>query len=326
MRNKDKNRCYRYFCVPLIKHRVRIGIIVNSISRKKKYFYRHVYPQLSRHQVVDVWETQAAGHATTLARDAANEGYTLLLSAGGDGTLHQVLNGIRQSRCNTYPTLGVIPLGTGNDFAHLANMHLKKTNWSKLLQLPVQAIDLGVVRHGTGLQNTTYFINAASLGLGPEVVRRLANGARSLGPLLTYVLAIARSFFGNRPLPLTIATDCWVWQGKMRVCAVANGQSFGARIYIAPGASVTDGRLNTFIAGEVSLADFLKYLGSLKAGKKIPDPRIHYGTALRANIDSPLPLWLEAEGELVGTVPAEITVLPSAQPFIGQLGRTDISA
>jgi YegS/Rv2252/BmrU family lipid kinase len=304
---------------------VRIGIIVNRISRKKKFFYRHVYPALARNSVVDVWETEAAGHATALAREAANQGYPVLLSAGGDGTLHQVVNGIRQSRCRTWPTLGVIPLGTGNDFARLANMHLTKTNWGELLQQPVHAVDLGVIRHGAALQNTTYFINACSLGLGPEVVQRLANGSRVLGPFLTYVLAIARSFVTNRPLPLSITTDRFSWQGNMRVCAVANGQSFGASIYIAPQASVTDGCLNTFIAGEVSLLDFLKYLGSLKNGIKISDPRLHYGTALRAGINSLLPLWMEAEGELVGQVPAEITVLPSAQPFIAQLGQPPIS-
>jgi YegS/Rv2252/BmrU family lipid kinase len=298
---------------------MRIAVVLNGISRKKAAFYRTVYPQLARAGTVDVWETQTSGHAIELARAAADLDYPVVLAAGGDGTLHQVLNGLRLSQRPQLPILGVVPLGTGNDFARLMQLHLHRTDWLRRQLAPPQAIDLGCIRFGRALGETRYFINACSTGLGPEVVQRLASGSRALGAFVTYFIAIAQTFLANRPQPLTVTTDTFTWTGKMRVAAVANGKSFGNQIYIAPEARVADGRFNTFIAGEVTLLDFLKYLGQLKSQKTIRDPRIQYGMATRVVLESPTRLWIEAEGELVCQLPAEITLLPAAQRFLGAI-------
>ena len=101
--------------------------------------------------------------------------------------------------------------------------------------------------------------------------------------------------------------------------AVANGRAFGNQIYIAPEASVTDGKLNVFIAGEFSLTELLKYLLQLKMGKIIRNERVYYGTARTVGLESIEPLWLEAEGELVCQLPADISLLAAAQPFLGMV-------
>lgn len=304
---------------------MRVAVILNGVSRQKAGFYRHVYPGLAQGAEVEVWETRASGHATELARHAADHGFDLVLAAGGDGTLHQVLNGLRMSK-QPVPVLGVVPLGTGNDFARLMNVQLRHTNWAQFLHAAPRPIDIGQIRFGEGLAETRYFINACSVGLGPEVVHRLAASSRVLGPFITYFLAIAQTFLRNRPLPLTLTSDHTRWSGNMRVGAIANGQSFGNKIYIAPQASVVDGRLNTFVAGEVTLTDFLRYLNKLKNRKIVPDARLHYGVATFVRLESSEPLWLEAEGELVGQLPAEVTVLPGAQRFLDVIGLPDKSA
>lgn len=296
---------------------MRVAVILNSVSRKKAGFFRYVYPALAQVATVDVWETRAQGHATALARQAAEEGFPCVLAAGGDGTLHQVLNGLHSGTQANLPTLGVIPLGTGNDFARLMNLELKKTNWAARLLAPPQHIDIGKIRFGDGLGNTRYFINACSVGLGPDVVHRLAGSSRRLGPALTYLLAILRTFFTNRPQQVSVVTNSMVWSGRLRVGAVANGRAFGNQIYIAPEASVTDGKLNVFIAGEFSLTELLKYLLQLKMGKIIRNERVYYGTARTVGLESIEPLWLEAEGELVCQLPADISLLAAAQPFLG---------
>jgi diacylglycerol kinase (ATP) len=296
---------------------MRIAVIVNGVSGKKASFYRHVYPALATVGTVDVWETLAPGHATELALLAANQEYQVILAAGGDGTLHQVLNGVRSSTQGSHAVLGVVPLGTGNDFARFQNLHVRHTDWRQRVLAPPQLIDVGQIRFGETEKESRYFINACSVGLGPEVVHRLATGSRALGPFATYFLAIAKTFLANRPQPLMFQADTFSWSGKMRVGAVANGQSFGNKLFVAPDALAADGQFNTFIAGDVTLVDFLKYLPALKQKKKVKDPRVHYGTASRIRWESSVPLWVEAEGELVGRLPVAITLLPRAQRFLG---------
>lgn len=304
---------------------MRVAVILNGVSRKKALFYRHVYPGLARAAEVEVWETRGPGHATELARQAAEQAFEVVLAAGGDGTLHQVLNGLHTATLPP-PILGVVPLGTGNDFARLMHARLRAVDWAQCLQAPPQRVDIGQIRFGEGLNETRYFINACSVGLGPEVVHRLAASNRAMGPFITYFLAIAQTFLSHRPQPLTLTTDRAIWSGNMRVAAVANGQSFGNQIYVAPNASVVDGCFNIFVAGQVTLTDFLRYLTRLKNKKEVRDPRLHYSMATFVRLESSEPLWLEAEGELVGQLPAEITVLPAAQRFLNVIGLPEKSA
>ena len=92
--------------------------------------------------------------------------------------------------------------------------------------------------------------------------------------------------------------------------ALANGKSFGDSTYIAPDAIVDDGLLNSFIAGNVPLWKFLLFLQSIKGAKKITDPSIHYNTAKAAELTASEVCALEADGELIGVLPAMIEVLP----------------
>src|SRR5882672_4548340 len=95
---------------------MKIAIILNGVSRKKKFFYREIHSILKQQFDITVFETQFAQHAVDLASSASKEKFDFVLAAGGDGTLNQVLNGILQNP-NYTPALGIIPLGTGNDFA-----------------------------------------------------------------------------------------------------------------------------------------------------------------------------------------------------------------
>jgi diacylglycerol kinase (ATP) len=112
----------------------------------------------------------------------------------------------------------------------------------------------------------------------------------------------------------------WNWKGKARVVAVANGQSFGHQIYIAPDATPDDGLFETFVAAEVPLFKFLLYLQQIKAKKKIKDSRIIYSSLSQKGVlhvggVGHLTNMLEAEGELIGFLPACIEVMPGQIRF-----------
>lgn len=293
---------------------MKVGIILNGISRKKRKFYDEVLPPLKSKFDVTVFETQQANHAITLASEATAQNYDVILAAGGDGTLNQVLNGMLAGKYVTdkLPALGVIPLGTGNDFAKMCGVH---ANGNQLVTLLTRGVfpltDVGKIScfHDHEKAVTKYFINVCSLGMGPEVVKRLRENNRALGPGLTYLMAITQTFFNHKPQPVFVKSEHWEWSGLARVVAIANGQSFGNSLFIAPGNQPDDGVFSAFIAGDLPLFKFLLYLQTIKSGKKLVDRKIHYHTCGPIELSSSQKTVVEAEGELQGYLPAKVDIL-----------------
>lgn len=296
---------------------MKIAIILNGISQKKKKFYKEIYPALTDHFVVDVRETRHGGHAEELAAMALNQNFDCILAGGGDGTLHQIINGVVKNGEGNLPAIGLIPLGSGNDFARTCSLRLEAKQLIQLLKAGPKPTDIGMIECVyDGEKITRYFINECSLGMGPEVVKRLSEGSRKLGPNLSYFISIVSTFISHRPQEVQCKTDSWNWTGKARVIAIANGRSFGNAIFIAPDANPGDGVLNSFIAGNVPLWKFLMFLQTLKKKMKIDDPLINYDSTSSANLSSTEACALEADGELVGSLPAMITVLMGKINFL----------
>ncbi len=292
---------------------MKICTILNGISRKKKKFYTDFYPSLKSKFEVEVFETQSENHALELATKATENKFDVILSAGGDGTLNQIINGILYSQDNKrLPTVGIIPLGTGNDFARTCGIKLDVNQLIQLLERDkAESIDIGLVHcvDENGKAVVRYFINACSLGMGPEVVKRLKKSDRSLGPAVTYIKAITSTFFTHQPQEVFAKSDSWEWKGKARVLAVANGKSFGNALYIAPDADPRDGEFNIFVAGDLPLWKFLLYLQTIKSGKKLIDNKITYVKLNALELTAPERCAIEAEGEAIGFLPARIELL-----------------
>jgi diacylglycerol kinase family enzyme len=212
----------------------------------------------------------------------------------------------------------LIPLGSGNDFARACGLHYDVEQTIRLLKEGApKSIDIGQVScveiSGKGISR--YFINECSLGMGPEVVRRMEKSGRAWGPSLGYLKSILSTFLFHRPQEVHCKTSGWEWKGKARVVAVANGRSFGKGIYIAPNGEVDDGSLNTFIAGDVPLIRFLLYLQTLKKKAKLSDPNVYYESATAAQLSAPETCSIEADGELLGYLPATISIVPGKIKF-----------
>lgn len=298
---------------------MKVAIILNGISRKKKFFYREILPALRQYADVHIFETQHAHHALELAAVAAREKFDCVLAAGGDGTLNQVLNGILKDHGEHSPALGIIPLGTGNDFARMCGIKLDGNQIANLIaRNDPRLTDLGKINccleHGE--KATKYFVNVCSMGMGPEVVKRLMQSDRSLGPFITYLKAITATFFTHRPEEVLAKTTRWEWRGRMRVLAIANGQSFGNQMYIAPDAIPDDGLFSTFLAGDIPLLKFLLCLQKIKGKKKINDHQIIYNECSAIEITAPVPCAIEADGEWMGWLPMKIEILPKRIKFL----------
>lgn len=296
---------------------MKIAIILNGISGKKKKFYRDILPALEQKFQVDVHETRFANHAYTLAVASVNSNVDVLISACGDGTLNQVVNGLLSVTDKKLPALALLPLGSGNDFANTLGVTADAKSLISLLERKPAPVDVGHItcRDMQGNPKQHYFINECSMGMGPATVRQMERAPKWLSPNLRYLTAILKTFFTHQPEWVELKTEERHWKGKARVVAIANGKTFGSKIYIAPEAKIDDGIFNTFLVAEVPLLRFLVYLQVIKSGKKINYPAVMYSTARQVELDSPNEAFIEAEGELVGKLPASVKIEPGKISF-----------
>jgi YegS/Rv2252/BmrU family lipid kinase len=294
---------------------VKTVFILNGISLHKKKFLRHFSGDVLRELNAELWETQSKHDGQRLAAQAAGKGAQLIVAVGGDGTLHQVLNGILEDQdipAERLPILAVLPLGSGNDYARTLGMPLFPEQWRSLLEnRTVKLADVGRIQYSDSEKRPTYFLNEADVGMGPEVVRRVSSGDRIFGSAVAYYVAILRTFLSYQPQEVQARTKDWQWQGVIRTVAIMKGKFFGNGLGIAPDAVIDDGFFRSFICGGVSVWDFIRFSQTLKQCRKIPHLHVHYQSLTSIELSSPADLAIEADGELVGKLPVTIDLLPS---------------
>jgi YegS/Rv2252/BmrU family lipid kinase len=295
-----------------------LAIILNGISTKKNTFYQSILPLIKEKFSVEVFETKSPTDAIQLAGEAAVNQFDIVLAAGGDGTLNQVLNGLL-SIAGPLPVLGVIPLGSGNDFAALMGVRPEASQLIDLIaNKKIRSIDVGKISclAKEGGQTVRYFINVCSMGMGPATVERIERLPRWLGPGFRYFASVLNTFLTHPIEKFEVITKDWTWKGKARVVAIANGKSFGNKIYIAPDAEPDDGIFNTLIATDMALPKFLLVLQRLKNRQRVKDPSILYATTQELQLSSPTSAFIEAEGEMAGYLPANIVMLKNRIQFL----------
>ncbi|WP_445383638.1 diacylglycerol/lipid kinase family protein [Robiginitalea sp. IMCC43444] len=267
---------------------------------------------------VEFLVTEKKEHAIQLARQATETGCKYLIAVGGDGTLHEVINGVMQSDmpATKHPAIGLLPCGSANDFARTVGVSGSIDELLQLIQSgAVRKIDLGQIRlKQTG--ETRCFINIAGIGLGAEVVQSLEHSSGLLGPGFNYFKHIIRGFLRYRKKEVHCTGSSWEWKGGLLQMAIANGRYFGNAICIAPDANISDGQFQVAVFGDLSIWDYLKNLGKLKKGVKISHPQVSYYNIREVLLHSKDPCSIEADGEFVGQLPATIRVLPGAISFL----------
>lgn len=299
---------------------MRIAVILNGLSRKKRFFYSRLLPVISENHEAKVFETQSSTDAFTFSAQAVSEKYDLIIAAGGDGTINQVLNGMLSSGASKdeLPALSILPAGSGNDFARTVKITLSvKALKQRLETFNLGFMDVGLVTYQSNSKEAnTYFLNVASAGMGPEVLNKMASGKKTLGPAFAYYSAILQTFLTYRCMRVSIKTPEWNWSNKLRTLAIGNGKFFGSGLAIAPDAQPNDRIFSAFVCGNVSVLDFIRYTEKLKSSKKINHPKISYRTAQTLELTSETPCRIEADGELLGFLPARIEVLPARIRFL----------
>jgi diacylglycerol kinase (ATP) len=259
-----------------------------------------------------VVRTARPGHATEAARDALQRGERFLVAAGGDGTVHEVVNGMfaggRPIAANA--VLGVVAAGSGCDFVRSFGLPGDAVQAARHLAGDrVRPIDVGKISWTDGgAEVTRYFPNIAEAGLGGAVVARASTLAGFLGSA-RYFCGFWLSLPGFRPATIRLDADGQAYQWRAHNVVVANCRFYGGGMQISPKSEPDDGALDVLVmVGPKSEA--FTTLPKVYRGTHLPHRNIVELRAGRVRIEADLPFRIEADGEVLGTTPATFEVVP----------------
>jgi diacylglycerol kinase (ATP) len=278
----------------------RARIIYNPTSGRE-LFKKHL-PQVLQKLENAGYETSA--HATTgegdairAAKIAVERRFDIVVAAGGDGTLNEVVNGLAEQEYR--PKLGVIPMGTTNDFA-------------RALQIPrdiEKAVDI-IVKGDTlpvdiGRMNDRYFINIAGGGRLTELTYEVPSRLKTMMGQLAYYIKGIEMLPSIKATDLTIEYDGKLFEGEAMLFLIALTNSVGGFEKLAPDASINDGLFTLLILKKTNLAEFLRIATLALRGEHLSDERVIYTTANRVKVHSSEKVLINLDGELGGEAPAE---------------------
>ena len=263
----------------------------------------------------EVRVTHRAGEAETLARRAVRAGCDYVIAAGGDGTLNEVINGIatpnppRGGIC-----VGVVPLGTANDFARSIGLMGDIDATIDILQVKTSArIDL--VRM-TG-ERTRYFVNASSGGFSGVVDEKLTPEIKSAWGPLAYLRSAAAALPELHAYRTTVTfDDTERLVIDLYNVIVANGRFVACGLPIAPQADPGDGLLDAVLIPKRSAAEMALLAAEMLLGKHLSSDVVTFRRAKKISVRSHPGMWFNADGELIGNEPTVFKILPRALDFI----------
>ena len=259
---------------------------------------------------VEAVETQGPGHGTTLASALAREGAERVIAVGGDGIVHEVANGLLTAGGTA--ALGVVPAGSGNDFAKLLGVHrLRPEDAVRCI------VGARLARFDVGLVQDEYFVNTLGLGFGPEVVR-IRNEMPGLKGFLSYLIPVLRAFAGFVPPVLDVRAGDWSERGPVMMVEVCNGTTAGGSYRFAPAADPADGTLDVCVIRRVTLGRFLRALPRVMRGTHgtMREVRLRRAAELVITGEEPLVMHLDGELRASGSRECRITVQPGRLPVL----------
>ncbi len=273
---------------------------------------------------VDVVMTERGGHGVELAREGALAGRPLVIAVGGDGTFHEVVNGLMRAKseaANANATrIGLIGQGTGGDFRKTLGIDHRLDKYLEAIASGRER-PLDVGRFIGGGKTDHYFVNILSVGMGGLVDRYVADASRTLGGSAAYFGASLRALFnarvGNVKATVTYRGETEEHKIRSFMIAICNGRFFGGGMHVAPMARIDDGVFELVALGATSKLGFAMtsrgiYTGSHMANASTVHLRANKIVLDLANEDAREVFLLDVDGEPMGSLPLTVEVVPKA--------------
>jgi len=246
--------------------------------------------------------TTGEGDATLAAADAVDRGFDIIIAAGGDGTLNEVINGMagKENR----PALGILPLGTTNDFARALAI---PRNWEAACDLIIaghtKSIDIGKV-------GSKYFVNIVGGGSFTELTYEVPSKLKTMVGQLAYYMKGLEKLPRLKPIQLHLKSDEVELNDEVMLFLISNSNSVGGFEKLAPSASLSDGLFEVTVLLKCNLAEFIRIATLALRGEHLNDPHIVQFHSKRIEITSPDYVQLNFDGELGGILPCTVENLP----------------
>lgn len=282
-----------------------IAVIVNPIAGAglAKTIGEKVEAELTRRNIDhQLLFTAFPGHATQLAKEAAAQGATTVMSVGGDGTLSETAAGL----VHTQTALGIIPAGTGNDFIKVIHTPAK---WLEaldfILKTPARPVD-------TGMMNERFFLNVCGAGFDVMVLDYALIAKKRVQGIWPYLYGVIRSIRNFKPFEMhvTIGDDKDL-NAKLMLCTIANGRFIGGGIPIMPASEVDDGLLDILTVDAVPAWKIPFYLPALMTGKLMNKKIAHHYRATKCSLSSPH-MRLNLDGEIFPIEETRFECMPAS--------------
>ena len=257
-------------------------------ERAEREDVRHLIDWVrAKGHLVEPHVTLEKGDATALAASAARAGVDAVIAVGGDGTVNEVLNGL-----DGFDTpLGIIPVGTANDFATQAGIPSDVDHAMDVI------LRTKPVRIDTASLNGRRFLNVSTGGVGAEATAETPTDAKeSLGPV-AYAITGVRKLADFEPYSASFRGPDFSFDGEFLMFAVGLTRASGGGTLVTPNASVTDGLLDVCVIEAMGRADFARLVLKVKRGEHLGEPGVHYAQLPSVLIDSREPLSVNVDGE-----------------------------
>jgi diacylglycerol kinase (ATP) len=271
---------------------------------------------------IDVALTTHGGHAIDLSREGSREGRTVVVAAGGDGTLHEVVNGVLDA--GGHASVGYIGLGTGGDFGRTLGIAHRLDRYVEAIARGAErSLDVGRISYCAlgGQLRTRWFVNIVSAGIGGLVDRHVAQTTKALGGKAAYLLSSARALVECRRGRLTCET---VLGGAREtrvvdayLMAICNGRYFGGGMHVAPLAKPDDGHFDVVCIDAPSKLAFAAASRRIYDGSHLSNPGVSHFACDRIKVDLQNDaargvFLLDVDGEPLGGLPIEVELVARA--------------
>ena len=257
--------------------------------RSEREDVRHLIDWVrAKGHLVEAHVTLEPGDATKMAAAAAHAGADVVVAVGGDGTVNEVINGL-----DGYDTpLGIIPLGTANDFATQAGIPADADHAMDVI------LRRKAVRIDTASLNGRRFLNVSTGGVGAEATAETPPEVKeSLGPV-AYAISSVRKLADFDSVRASFRGPDFAYDGEFLMFAVGSTRATGGGTLVTPNASPTDGLLDLCIVESMGRGDFARLVLKLKRGEHIGEPGVHYAQLPWLTVVGEVPLSVNVDGEI----------------------------
>jgi YegS/Rv2252/BmrU family lipid kinase len=246
--------------------------------------------------------TRHAGDGTALAREAAEQGYELVVAAGGDGTINEVINGLAL----TDTALATLPLGTMNVWARELGIPLQPgAAAERLLDCSIHTIDLGRV-------GERYFLLMAGIGLDASITASMDSQQKRRLGALAYVLRGIQLASGVRGTRTRITLDGKSLRRRVLQLVIGNSQLYGGLVKITDKATINDGLLDICVLRGDNVFNAIQHTIAILRQRHTYDPKIDYYRARTITVIANPRLAVQVDGDPIGFTPVTLQVVPGA--------------